>query len=172
MGNFGRISSIALAAAVLCLSPLGGQASANTEAAAGPSPERLALLARGINLNSWFTTWADPATYGTRLRPDEAVFLKKAGFTVCRLPLAPGLLFDPAKPAEPKETISYVDSAVHMLLDAGLAVVFDPIHGPSSNADWERGLDRDPTFLAKVEIYWEALARHYAHSRATVSSSR
>lgn len=125
-------------------------------------PERLALLAHGINLNAWFTSWSSPASYATRFRPAEAAFLRRAGFTVCRLPLAPDLLFDPAHPGRPKDATIYVESAVRMLLDAGLAVVFDPIHGPSSSAEWESRLDHDPSFLAEVEIYWESLARHFA----------
>ncbi len=125
-------------------------------------PERLALLARGINLNSWFTSWSNPSTYATWFRPDEAAFLKRAGFTVCRLPLAPDLLFDPADPARPKAAIRYVDRAVRMLLGAGLAVVFDPIHGASSSDAWESEFDHDPSFLTKVEVYWESLASHFA----------
>ncbi|MGA2639845.1 MAG: cellulase family glycosylhydrolase [Spirochaetia bacterium] len=124
--------------------------------------ERLALLARGINLNNWFTPWANPAAYGSRFRPEEAAFLKRAGFTVCRLPLDPDLLFDPANPAQLNESVRFVDRGVRVLLDAGLAVVLDPIHGSSSTAEWERRLDHDPSFLGKVEIYWESLARHYA----------
>ena len=123
---------------------------------------RLALLSRGINLNTWFTSWSNPASYATRFRPAEAAFLKRAGFTVCRLPLAPDLLFDLMHPAQPKDTIRSVDKAVRLLLDAGLAVVFDPIHGPSSSAEWESKLDHDPSFRAAVELSWEALARHFA----------
>ncbi len=84
--------------------------------------------------------WANPASCDSRFSPEEATFLKKAGFTVCRLPLAPDLLFDPSQPAVPKPVIRSVDRAVRALLDAGLAVVFDPIHGSSSTAEWESSL--------------------------------
>ena len=145
-----------LCAAALSLAP------ARAAAQQGLPLGRLALLGRGINLNAWFTSWANPVAYATAFRADEAAFLKRAGFTVCRLPLAPDLLFDPSNPGAPTAEIRYVDRAVRLLLDAGLAVVLDPIHGPSSNADWESKLDHDPGFLASVETYWEALARHYA----------
>ncbi|HTP58195.1 MAG TPA: glycoside hydrolase family 5 protein, partial [Spirochaetia bacterium] len=125
-------------------------------------PARLALLARGINLNNWFSPWANPATYATAFRPAEAEFLKKAGFTVCRLPLGPDLLFDPSNPGTPRPVIRDVDRGVHLLLDAGLAVIFDPIHGSSADAAWEAALYHDPSFLKKAEVSWEALARHYA----------
>ncbi|MGO8693025.1 MAG: glycoside hydrolase family 5 protein [Rectinemataceae bacterium] len=129
---------------------------------------RLNLLARGINLNAWFTSWANPAMYAIGFRSDEAAFLEKAGFTFCRLPLAPDLLFDPAHPATPRPEIRFVDRAVRLLLDAGLAVVFDPIHGPSSSSEWESKLCHDPLFLSAVETYWESLAEHYA----AISSDR
>jgi len=148
-------------AAILCLA-LGSCASSGPVEADGVPPERLALLARGINLNNWFSPWANPATYATAFRPAEANFLKRAGFTVCRLPLAPDLLFDSKNPGTPRPVIHEVDNGVRLLLDAGLAVIFDPIHGSSSNAEWESKLYHDPSFLKAVEIYWEALARHYA----------
>ncbi len=136
---------------------------ADSAAISGGLPAgRLALLARGINLNDWFAPWANPAAYATAFRPDEAAFLKRAGFTVCRLPLAPDLLFDPADPGRPKPALRYVDAAVRLLLGAGLAVIFDPIHGSSSSDEWEWRLDHDPEFRAAAEAYWEALARHYA----------
>jgi aryl-phospho-beta-D-glucosidase BglC (GH1 family) len=134
----------------------------NAQALDGVPAERLALLAQGINLNNWFSPWADPASYATAFGPEEAGFLKRAGFTVCRLPLDPDLLFDPSDPSTPKPVIRSVDRGVHLLLDAGLAVILDPIHGSSASVQWEEGLDHDPAFLNKVEIYWEALARHFA----------
>lgn len=51
---------------------------------------------------------------------------------------------------------------MRLLLDAGLAVIFDPVHGSSSSVEWEAGLAHDPVFLAKAQAYWEALARHFA----------
>ena len=110
---------------------------------------------------SWFSPWANPASYATAFRPAEAAFLRKSGFTVCRLPLAPDLLFDPADPARPKEVIRDVDRGVRLLLDAGLAVIFDPVHGSSSSVEWEAGLAHDPVFLAKAQAYWEALAQAF-----------
>jgi len=125
-------------------------------------PERLALLARGINLSELFSPWTNPASYGTRFGPEDADFIKRAGFTVCRFPLGPNVLFDPARPEQPKAEIHYVDRVVRLLLDAGIAVVFDPIHGSSGDAEWEKSLAHDAPFRAKVELYWESLARHYS----------
>jgi hypothetical protein len=88
--------------------------------------------------------------------------LKRAGFTVCRVPLDPDLLFDPSDPATPKPVINAVDRGVLLLLDAGLAVIFDPVHGSSAGVEWETGLDHDPAFLRKAQAYWEALAKHFA----------
>jgi aryl-phospho-beta-D-glucosidase BglC (GH1 family) len=129
---------------------------------AGVPLKNLSFLSHGINLNDWFTPWAKPGEYLDAFRPEEASFLKSCGFTVCRLPLAPDLLFDSNNPGGLSSNLRYVDHAVRLLLNAGLAVILDPIHGTSSNTDWERRLAHDPSFLTKVEIYWNALARHYA----------
>ncbi|NNM67487.1 MAG: cellulase family glycosylhydrolase, partial [Spirochaetales bacterium] len=129
---------------------------------AGVPPKNLSFLSRGINLNDWFTPWAQPAAYRDAFRPEEAAFLKSCGFTVCRLPLRPDLLFDSSNPAVLGPHLRDVDHAVRLLLNAGLAVILDPIHGSSSDSDWEHRLAHDPSFLSKVEIYWQTLARHYA----------
>lgn len=159
----GRLSFMCrLPLSIVILIVIGSALGAQPGGTPGVSPERLALLARGINLNAWFTPWADPDTYDIRFRADEAAFLKRAGFTVCRLPLAPDLLFDESDPSHPKPVVRYVDNAIRTLLDAGLAVVLDPIHGSSSNADWEEQLNDSPAFLSAAEVYWESLARRYS----------
>ena len=137
-------------------------APSNAQALNEVPPQRLALLAHGINFNNWFSPWANPASYATAFGPKEAAFLKKAGFTVCRLPLDPDLLFDASDLSTPKPVIISVDHAVRLLLNAGLAVILDPIHGSSETDEWEKGLDHDPAFLGKVETYWETLAGHFA----------
>lgn len=149
-----RISALILALSALLPGSLAARSTV--------PPERLALLARGINLSELFSPWTNPASFGTRFRPEDADFIKRAGFTVCRLPLGPDLLFDPAQPAQPKAEIRYVDRVVRLLLDAGVAVVFDPIHGDSANSDWEKKLAHNASYRAKAETYWESLARHYA----------
>jgi aryl-phospho-beta-D-glucosidase BglC (GH1 family) len=129
---------------------------------AGVPGERLALLSRGINLNDWFSAWANPTHYSDNFRPEEAAFLKGAGFTVCRMPLGTAVLFNPDNPGVPNDNLAAVDHAVRLLLNAGLAVIFDPIHDASSDSAWERRLAHDPAFLGQVEAFWEGLARHYA----------
>jgi len=145
----------------LCLFLVSCLTTASAESVGLP-PGRVAMLARGVNLNDWFSPWANPAGYTTSFSPEEAAFLRRAGFTVCRLPLAPDLLFDPSDPSVLKPEVRSVDRAVHMLLDAGLAVILDPIHGPSSSSEWESRLDHDPAFLRDAQSFWVALARHYA----------
>jgi len=137
-------------------------AAAAAQAQEGLTAGRLALLSRGINLNDWFTSWSNPERYGASFTLQEAAFLKSAGFTFCRLPLSPDLLFDPSHPAVVSANIRYVDAAVKLLLGAGLAVVLDPIHESSATDEWERRLYNDPGFRSAVAAYWEALARHFA----------
>jgi aryl-phospho-beta-D-glucosidase BglC (GH1 family) len=136
-------------------------------AAAAPGPtgvpaSSLHLLSKCINIDDWFSQYSPPARYATRLGPSDFALMRSAGFTALRLTIEPRLLFDEADPSVPKPAILYVDRAVRLALDAGLGLVFDPIHGSSNDDAFERSLARDPAFGKKVEAFWESLARHYA----------
>ena len=123
---------------------------------------RLQLLSRGINIDNWFSAYSDPKRYPTRLSQSDFSLIKETGISVIRLTIAPEVLFNDAEPAVFRDPIRYVDKAVQMALDAGLAVIVDPIHGTSSNNDFEGRLARDPAFRSRIETFWETLARRYA----------
>ncbi|HUX37723.1 MAG TPA: cellulase family glycosylhydrolase [Rectinemataceae bacterium] len=147
-------------ALALALSTFLAAQSASAEGSVPPA--RIAYLAKGINLYGWLGDGVDRGGDENDREARDAAFIKGAGFTFCRLPLAPELLFDPKHPEEPKPAIAAVDGAVRTLLDAGLAVVLDPIHESSAKDDWESRLHKEPAFRAAVSTYWEALARHFA----------
>jgi endoglucanase len=128
----------------------------------GVPPARLQLLSRGINIDNWFSSYSDPKRFASRLGESDFSLIKGTGISVVRLTIAPEVLFDDAQPGAPRDPVRYVDKAVHMALDAGLAVIVDPIHGSSSNNDFEGRLAHDPSFRSRVETFWEALARRYA----------
>jgi aryl-phospho-beta-D-glucosidase BglC (GH1 family) len=132
------------------------------EGRAGLPPGRLAMLSRCINIDNWFSVYSNPRRYPDRLGPGDFALIAKAGFTAVRLTIAPGVLFDPADPGRPKDAIASVDRAVRLILDTGLGLVFDPMHGSSDNDDFEHSLARDKAFGAKVEAFWESLARRYS----------
>lgn len=139
-----------------------GDAPRPTEATREPSALRLAHLSRGINLGSLFTADADPFRYEAGITPEELAMLRNAGFTFCRLPIHPGLLFDVQNPSRLKPAVRYVDRAVDLILDAGMSVVIDPIHTPSHRPFFQRKLVANPEFVTKVEEFWGAIASRYA----------
>ncbi len=128
----------------------------------GVPSARLQLLARGINIDNWFSSYSDPKRYAHRLTESDFSLIKETGISVVRLTIAPEVLYNDAVPETFLDPIRYVDKAVRMALDAGLAVIVDPIHGASSNNDFESRLAHDAAFRSRVESFWEALARRYA----------
>ena len=145
-----------IAAALFC-APGVPQASAD-----GVPAGRIALLSRGINVSEWFAAWSEQRLLGTWHTADDAALIRRLGFTFVRLTASPQWLFNPADPAHPPAAIHYYEHALRLFLDAGLAVIVDPIHGTSSDDAFEDSLARDPGFRRGVEAGWEALARRFA----------
>jgi len=127
------------------------------------SPARLANLSRGINLDNYFSAYSDPQHFRFRLNAEDFALIKRMGFTFCRLPMDPGHFFDEAHPDRLRPAIRYVDKAVSMILASGLSVMVDPIHTSSVQPSFDERLATDPGFAEKVAIYWQAIARRYAH---------
>ncbi len=156
-----RLRSLCIAAAAL-LFAAASLAVALPEAPRGVSPQRLANLSRGINLDDYFTTYADPQHFRFRLKAADFALIKRMGFTFCRLPMDPAYFFDEAHPQRLRADIAYVDEAVRMILAAGLSVIVDPIHAALSEPAFDQGLSTDPRFVEKIALYWQAIARRYA----------
>ena len=87
-----------------------------------PSPDRVAALARGINITNWFRypTRADDTALRTYLDDAAIQALRGAGFTFVRLAVQPELL-----DAAPGRLALLVQAAAR-LQRAGLAVVLGP----------------------------------------------
>jgi endoglucanase len=128
----------------------------------GVPAARLALLARGINISEWFSARSEQRLLGTWHTADDAALIRRLGFTFVRLTASPHWLFNPADPAHPPPAVRYYEHAVRLFLDAGLAVIVDPIHGTSSDDAFEDSLARDPGFRRGVADGWELLARRLA----------
>ena len=58
----------------------------------------------------------------------------------------------------PAEYLGYLDAAVKMILDHGLAVVID-LHPES---DFKARLAKDDDFVERFADFWRALAEHYS----------
>jgi aryl-phospho-beta-D-glucosidase BglC (GH1 family) len=142
----------------LCIIALGQAAPLSTVPAT-----RLAHLRRGINLSEWFAQVYDPKGYTKEhfqswTTATDIEIIKSVGFDHVRLSVNPQPMFTNNRPeAIPQEYLSYLDSAVKMILDQGLSVVID-LH---PDDDFKTRL-KDDAFVQQLGDFWRALAKHYA----------
>jgi endoglucanase len=131
--------------------------------ASGVAQRRLAHLQRGINASEWFAQVYDPKGYGkehfeTWMTARDIVLIKSMGFDNVRLSVNPQPMFLPGHADEiPADYLAYLDAAVKMIRDQGLAVSID-LHPDS---DFKSKLT-DDDFVEQFCEFWRALARHYS----------
>jgi len=125
---------------------------------------RLAHLRRGINASEWFAQVYDKRGYTKEHFQDwstagDIALIKAMGFDHVRLSVNPQPMFTEGRPDEiSPEYLGYLDAAVKMILDQGLAVVID-MHPES---DFKARLAKEDTLVHQFADFWRALARHYA----------
>src|SRR5579872_5907824 len=92
---------------------------------------RLAHLRHGINLSEWFAQVYDPKGYTkehfeTWTTTSDIALIKSAGFDHVRLSVNPQPMMDAERRQNGMaEYFGYLDAAMKMILDAGLAVELD-----------------------------------------------
>ncbi|MGB6404318.1 MAG: cellulase family glycosylhydrolase [Candidatus Sulfotelmatobacter sp.] len=92
---------------------------------------RLAHLRRGINTSGWFAQVYDNRGYTREhfqswTTAEDIALIKSMGFDHVRLSVNPQPMMASHRPEEiPAEYLGYLDAAVKMILDRGLAVVID-----------------------------------------------
>ena len=124
---------------------------------------RLAHLHHGINLSEWFAQVWDPKGYSKEhfenwTTSSDIALIKSAGFDHVRLSVNPQPMMDAARrQGGTAEYFSYLDAAVKMILDAGLAVELD-IHPDS---DFKARL-KDDDFVERFADFWRTFAQHYS----------
>ena len=142
----------------------GAQTKAEAAAESGIAQWRLAHLRHGINLSEWFAQVYDPKGYTkehfeTWTTAQDIALIKAMGFDHVRLSVNPQPMFRHKQADQiPAEYLGYLDAAVQMILDQGLAVVLD-IH---PEGDFKQKLAEDDGFVEEFADFWRALARHYA----------
>ncbi len=164
------LRTVALLTAVLVLSMgqngVGAAARQKAGAAsAGGVPERrLAHLRRGINLSDWFAQVCDPGGYtkqhfDTAITPHDLDLIQAMGFDHVRLSVDPRPMFH-ARQADQiaSDDLAYLDAAVKMILDRGLAVEINIF----ADGEFKQKLATDDEFVEQFADFWRALARHYA----------
>jgi endoglucanase len=128
------------------------------------SPSRLAHLRHGINASEWFAQVYDQRGYTrehfqTWTTAEDIALIKSMGFDHVRLTINPQPMMPNHRPDEiPPDYLGYLDSAVKMILDQGMAVVID-LHPDS---DFKTRLAKDDSFVQEFADFWRALARHYS----------
>ena len=139
-----------------------GYGQSNSES--GNAQRHAQHLRHGINLSEWFAQVYDQKGYTkehfeTWNTAQDIALIKAMGFDHVRLSVNPQPMFQRGQADRiPAEYLGYLDSAVQMILDRGLAVIID-VHPDS---DFKQKLVTDDSFVEQFEDYWRQLARHYS----------
>ncbi len=139
-------------------------ASLSTVPSSAVPASRLGHLQRGINTSGWFAQVYDKRGYTKEhfqswTTAEDIALIKSMGFDHVRLSVNPQPMMANHRPEElPAEYLRYLDAAVKMILDRGLAVVID-LHPDS---EFKARLAKDDSFVQEFADFWRALARHYS----------
>ena len=129
-------------------------------------------LRHGINLSEWFAQVYDQKGYTkehfeTWNTAQDIALIKSMGFDHVRLSVNPQPMFQHGQADRiPADYLGYLDSAVQMILDHGLAVIID-VHAES---DFKQKLVAEDSFVEQFEDYWRQLARHYSSTNPDLVS--
>jgi endoglucanase len=125
---------------------------------------RPAHLRRGINTSGWFAQVYDKRGYTKEhfqswTTAEDIALIQAMGFDHVRLSVDPQPMMVNHRPeAIPAEYLGYLDAAVKMILDRGLAVVID-LHPDS---EFKTRLAKDDSFVQEFADFWRVLAQHYS----------
>jgi len=132
-------------------------------------PQRRAMhLRHGINLSEWFAQVYDPRGYtkehfASWTTAQDILLIKQMGFDHVRLSVNPAPMFKHNHADElPAEYLSYLDAAVKMILDQGLAVIIDA----HPEEDFKEKLGNNSGTVEEFSDFWRALAAHYSSRNA------
>src|SRR5690242_11658678 len=120
--------------------------------------QRAQHLRRGINLSEWFAQVYDPHGYTKEhlvgwVTADDIALIKSMGFDHVRLSINPAPMMRHNEADRiPPEYLGYLDAAVKMNLDHGLAVIID-MHPDS---DFKQRLVQHDEFVEQFSDFWRA----------------
>ncbi|HET6177027.1 MAG TPA: glycoside hydrolase family 5 protein [Candidatus Sulfotelmatobacter sp.] len=123
---------------------------------------RLAHIRHGINLSEWFAQVYDPKGYTkehfeTWNTTSDIALIKQMGFDHVRLSVNPQPFMDD-RHGDGAEYFGYLDAAMKMILDTGLAVELD-MHPDS---DFKSRLAKDDDFVERFTEFWRTVAQRYS----------
>jgi endoglucanase len=136
----------------------------SSAAGSGVPASRLARLRRGINASEWFAQVYDKLGYTKEhfqnwTTAQDIALMQSMGFDHVRLSVDPRPMMVNHRPDQiPADYLGYLDAAVKMILDRGLAVVID-LH---PDGEFKSRLAKDDSSVQEFADFWRALARHYS----------
>jgi endoglucanase len=125
---------------------------------------RLSHILHGINASEWFAQVYDPKGYTKEhfqnwTTASDIALIKSIGFDHVRLSINPQPMMDAERHQNGSaEYFGYLDAAVKMILDAGLAVELD-MHPDS---DFKQRLAKEDEFVERFAGFWRMFAQHYS----------
>jgi endoglucanase len=125
---------------------------------------RLAHIRHGVNLSGWFAQVYDPKGYTKEhlqawTTASDIALIRSAGFDHVRLSVNPQPFMDAARHRDGgAELFVLLDTAIKMILDAGLAVEID-MHPDS---DFKARLAKEDEFVERFSDFWSMVAKRYA----------
>jgi len=137
-------------------------AQAQTPSSSVPA-SRLAHIRHGINLSGWFAQVYDPKGFTkehlqTWTTAEDITLIKSMGFDHVRLSVNPQPFMDAGRHGGREEYFGYLDAAMKMILDAGLAVELD-MHPES---DFKARLAKEDDFVERFTDFWRTVAQRYS----------
>jgi endoglucanase len=139
-------------------------AAKDTTAGGDVLQRRVAHLRHGINISDWFAQAGEPSGYTkehfeTAITAHDLDLIQGMGFDHVRLSVDPRPMFH-ARQADQimPEDVAYLDAAIKMILDRGMAVDISIF----ADAEFKAKLASDDEFVEQFADFWRALARHYS----------
>jgi len=130
----------------------------------GVSEVRLARLAKGINIPSWFWLNRGSVDELEKRYPDaDFQLIKKLGFTNVRVPIDMANVYDKSQPDFLNKTnLPYLDRGIRKILSYELAIIIDlhSISQKEGGSNYSGPLGQDETFTDTFCRFWTSFARH------------
>jgi endoglucanase len=130
----------------------------------GVSEVRIARLAKGINIPSWFWLNRGPVDELEKRYPDaDFQLIKKLGFTNVRVPIDMANVYDKSQSDFLNKTnLPYLDRGIRKILSYELAIIIDlhSISQKEGGSNYSGPLGQDETFTDTFCRFWASFARH------------
>jgi len=130
----------------------------------GVSEVRIARLAKGINIPSWFWLNRSSVDELEKRYPDaDFLLIKKLGFTNVRVPIDMANVYDKSQPDFLNKTnLPCLDRGIRKILSYELAIIIDlhSISQKEGGSNYSGPLGQDETFTDTFCRFWTSFARH------------